>query len=29
MTRLLNMAGAYFGPEGVSNGADEGNLKGF
>jgi hypothetical protein len=29
VTRLLNMAGAYFGPEGISNGADEGNLKGF
>jgi hypothetical protein len=29
VTRLLNMGGAYFGPEGVSNGADEGNLKGF
>jgi hypothetical protein len=29
LTRLLNMAGAYFGPEGISNGADEGNLKGF
>jgi hypothetical protein len=29
VTRLLNMAGAYFGPEGMSNGADEGNLKGF
>jgi hypothetical protein len=23
------MAGAYFGPKGISNGADEGNLKGF
>jgi hypothetical protein len=29
VTRLLNMAGAYFGPEGISNGADEGNVKGF
>ncbi|GIU87287.1 MAG: hypothetical protein KatS3mg009_1802 [Acidimicrobiia bacterium] len=29
VTRLLNMAGAYFGPEGISNGADEGNPKGF
>jgi hypothetical protein len=29
VTRLLNLAGAYFGPEGISNGADEGNLKGF
>jgi glycosyltransferase involved in cell wall biosynthesis len=29
VTRLLNMAGAYFGPEGMSNGSDEGNLKGF
>jgi hypothetical protein len=29
VTRLLNVAGAYFGPEGISNGADEGNLKGF
>jgi glycosyltransferase involved in cell wall biosynthesis len=29
VTRLLNLAGTYFGPEGISNGADEGNLKGF
>lgn len=29
ITRILNMAGAYFGPEGMSNGADEGNPKGF
>jgi glycosyltransferase involved in cell wall biosynthesis len=29
VTRLLNMAGAYFGPEGISNGADEGNPKGY
>ena len=29
ITRVLNMAGAYFGPEGMSNGADEGNPKGF
>ena len=29
VTRILNMAGAYFGPEGMSNGADEGNPKGF
>lgn len=29
VTRILNMAGAYFGPEGISNGADEGNPKGF
>jgi hypothetical protein len=29
VTRLLNMAGAYFGPEGMSNGADNGNPKGF
>src|SRR4051794_33529948 len=29
VTRLLNMAGAYFGPEGISNGADAGNPKGF
>jgi hypothetical protein len=28
VTRILNMAGAYFGPEGISNGADEGNPKG-
>jgi hypothetical protein len=28
VTRVLNMAGAYFGPEGISNGADEGNPKG-
>lgn len=28
VTRLLNMAGAYFGPEGISNGADVGNPKG-
>jgi glycosyltransferase involved in cell wall biosynthesis len=29
VTRLLNMAGAYFGPEGMSNGADEGNPRGY
>jgi glycosyltransferase involved in cell wall biosynthesis len=29
VTRLLNMAGAYFGPEGISNGADEGNPRGY
>jgi hypothetical protein len=29
VTRLLNMSGAYFGPEGMSNGADDGNPKGF
>lgn len=29
ITRLLIMSGAYFGPEGISNGADEGNPKGF
>jgi glycosyltransferase involved in cell wall biosynthesis len=29
VTRLLNMAGAYFGPEGISNGADQGNPRGY
>jgi glycosyltransferase involved in cell wall biosynthesis len=29
VTRILNMAGAHFGPEGISNGADAGNPKGF
>src|SRR5918996_4521076 len=29
VTRLLNMSGAYFGPEGISNGADDGNPKGY
>jgi hypothetical protein len=29
VTRLLNMAGAWFGPEGISTGANEQNRKGF
>jgi glycosyltransferase involved in cell wall biosynthesis len=29
VTRLLNIAGAYFGPEGISNGADQGNPRGY
>ena len=29
VARLLNMMGAYFAPEGVSNGANEENPKGF
>jgi hypothetical protein len=29
VTRLLNMAGAYFGPEGVSTGSNDENPKGF
>jgi hypothetical protein len=29
VTRPLSMAGVYFGPEGISPGAGEGNLKGF
>jgi len=28
-TRLLNLAGAYFGPEGSSTGANDENPKGF
>ena len=29
VTRLVNMMGAYFGPEGVSLGANDENPKGF
>src|SRR5215207_8974317 len=29
VTRVLNMAGAYFGPEGISTDANEENPKGF
>ena len=29
VSRLLNMMGIYFAPEGVSNGANEENPKGF